>query len=101
MAFLDRIFRDQPDATLRRSNHLIAAGMWVVARGEFTLAQFKAGLGLVASDNAQLDQLVAFYLALLPTDQARFFNDWSAWTILAEKGLVSRSAFAARFGMTE
>jgi hypothetical protein len=100
MALLDRIFRDG-DTAFFRANHFMAAGMYVVARGEFTLQQFKNAMNLEASDDAQLNELVAHYQALSATEQERFFPDWTAWTILAEHGAVTRAMFATRFDLTE
>lgn len=103
MALLDRIFKDGPNQSTHRSQHLLTSALRRVAEGEpnFTVQWLKDALGLDPSDNAQLLQVKNFYEALNPSDRRVFFIDWEDWCILAEKGKVSRSQFAARFGITE
>ena len=101
MALIDRIFRDDTgDNTIRRSNHLLAAGFWMWARGDVTRAQFMSALELQASDVAQVDQLKAAYEALNPqAEKDRFFGDFTAWSIATEDGKVTKAQFRARFGL--
>ncbi len=101
MALIDRIFRLLADKALKRSNHLLAAGLWMWARGDITRAQFIAALELEASDSAQIDQLKAAYESLNPqAEKDRFFGDFTAWSIAAEDGKVTKAQFRTRFGLT-
>ena len=98
MALIDRIAR--LDQLTARSNHLMAAGVWMWQRGDITRGQFTTALELDATDDAQLNELVAFYVALSASDKALFFGDFSAWTIALEGGKITEASFKARFGMT-
>ncbi len=102
MALIDRIFRDVTDVnTIHRSNHLLAAGFWMWTRGDITRTQFISALELEPSDSEQVDQLKAAYEALNPqAEKDRFFGDFTAWSIAAEDGKVTKAQFRARFGLT-
>ena len=102
MALIDRIFRDVgDDSTIHRSNHLLAAGLWMWARGDISRAQFISALELDASDTQQVDELKAGYDALNPqAEKDRFFGDFTAWSIAAEDEKVTKAQFRARFGLT-
>jgi hypothetical protein len=99
MAFLDRIERVVSDNT-KRSNHLMAAGIWMWQRGDITRAQFMLALELDGSDDAQIDEVVAHYQARNTGDKDRFFGDFTAWTIALEDGKVTQALFKNRFDMT-
>ena len=98
MALIDRIVR--LDQLTARSNHLMAAGIWMWQRGDITRGQFTTALELDATDDAQLDELVTFYTALSASDKSLFFGDFSAWTIALEGGKITEASFKTRFGMT-
>lgn len=102
MALIDRIFRDVTgDSTIRRSNHLLMAGFWMWARGDITRAQFVSALELEPSDSEQVDQLKAAYESLNPqAEKDRFFGDFTAWSIAAEEGKITKAQFRTRFGLT-
>lgn len=101
MALIDRIFRDPADRKLKRSNHLLAAGFWMWARGDITRAQFMSALELEAGDDEQVDQLKAAYEARNPqAERDRFFGDFTAWSVAAEDGKVTKAQFRTRFGLT-
>lgn len=101
MALLDRIFRDQPpgyDGYI--PNHAFSALVWFWATGRIGRAEVVARLGLDASDDAQLDEMVAYYQSLSNQDQKRFHSDIEAAGILAEDGLITRAEYKALFGMS-
>ena len=98
MALIDRIARLNP--LTARSNHLMAAGVWMWQRGDITRGQFTTALELDATDDAQLNELVAFYVALSASDKSLFFGDFSAWTIALEGGKITEASLKTRFGMT-
>lgn len=88
MSLLDRIFKDGPDPSTHKSQHLLTSALRRVAEGEpnFTVQWLKDALGLDASDNAQLLQVKGFYESLSQAERRVFFIDWEDWSILAEKG---------------
>lgn len=102
MAFLDRIFRDNenPDVT-RLSVHDLAAGMQLVVLGDITVSQFKNAMGLTVDDDQQLDELRTHYQGLSVDDKKEFFARFTAWTVLAASGRLTRTQLANKFGMTE
>ena len=77
----------------------MAAGIWMWQRGDITRAQFTAALGLDASDDPQIDELVAHYQARNTSEKDRFFGDFTAWTIALEDGKVTPAQFKNRFDM--
>lgn len=100
MALVDRISRLSTDETVFRSNHLMAAGVWMWQRGDITRNQFTTALQLDASDDPQIDQVLTHYQGLNAGDKDRFFGDWSAWTIALEDDKVTEAQFLNRFDMT-
>jgi hypothetical protein len=77
----------------------MAAGIWMWQRGDITRTQFTTALQLDATDDSQIDELVAFYLALSANDKLLFFGDFTSWTIALESGNISQAAFKTRFGL--
>lgn len=102
MALIDRIFRDPADdAVVKVHNHFMAAAFWLWARGDANRAKVVSALGLDASDDAQLDELKATYDALgTAAEKDRFFGDFTAWTVAAEEGEVTKTQFRNKFGLT-
>ncbi len=102
MALIDRIFRDPADDESRHiHNHLIAAAFWMWARGDITRAQLVTAMGLDVQDDAQIDELKATYDALATqAEKDRFFGDFTAWTVAAEEGKITKGQFRTKFGLT-
>jgi hypothetical protein len=98
MALIDRIQRILSGDT-KRSNHLMAAGIWMWQRGDITRTQFTTALGLDTTDDAQIDELVDHYQARNAGEKDRFFGDFTAWTIALEDGKVTPAQFKNRFDM--
>ena len=99
MAFIDRMDHEFSGSE-KRNNHLMAAEAWTWMRGENNRGVFVVNMRLDASDDAQLDQLVAHYNGLNNNQKLLFFNDFSSWTVRLELETVTRGDFMSRFGLT-
>ncbi len=101
MALIDRIFRDPTDDAVRGDNHLMAAAFWLWARGDASRAQVVTALQLEAGDDGQLDELKATYDALATqAEKDRLFSDFTAWSVAAEGGHVTKDQFRTKFNLS-
>jgi hypothetical protein len=98
MAFIDRLDRANPDKSI--SFHELTAGMRKVQVGDWTVAEFKTRFNLDASDDAQVDQLVAHFQALSAEDKKTFGFDVEANGVLWERERQTKAEFIAALGMT-
>ena len=102
MALLDRIFRDNSDPDFQGyiSNHAFSAAMWFFAKGDITRAQMIAAFNLSATDEIQMDQLIAHYQGMSTQEKRSFHSDLEAAGVLAEQGLLSRNQYKSLLGLT-
>ncbi len=100
MALVDRIFGDEVLTLSPGGNHAFSAAVWFWATGKITRAQVVAAFSFDASDDAQLDELQAFYLSLSANERRSFHSDLEAAGILAENELLTKAQYKSLFGLT-
>lgn len=98
MAFIDRL--DPNNGNRSISFHELSAGMSKVADGGWTKAEFKTRFGLDASDDVQLNKLIAHFQSLAVEDKRRFHSLVEREGVLWETGRQTKVEFLAALGMT-
>jgi len=93
MALIDTIFDGELD------QDIFAAALWFWAKGDLTRQNVIDGLGLAASDEAQLDLLATAYTNRSAEDKQTFLSDIEAAVRLARTGLITKSKFQSLLGL--
>lgn len=98
MTLLDRIRPDNEDRTI--DFHSFSSAVYLFTVGSFNRTQFKSVLGLDATDDAQIDLLVAHYQSLSTADKAEYRNIIESAGILWEKDRITQTDFVALIGLS-
>jgi hypothetical protein len=99
MALIDRLDRtvDDPNGI---SHHTWGAIVRLFGEGEVTRAQVVSKLAMSVEDEVQLDKLIAHYTGLDAAGKAQFLRTSPDWGLLWEDGLITRTEYLSKLGMT-
>ena len=98
MTLLDRVNPDLETRTIDFHSFSSAIFFWI--KGDFSRTQFKSVLGLDATDDAQIDQVLAFFQGLTQTEKDRFRDTVESAGILWETGRITESQFKTLIGVS-
>lgn len=105
--FVDRIFREP--GVPRMPNHLLVAMLMSWATeirfpGDYPGIDrdvVSAALGLTPPEETTVDELISYFNGLTNAEKDRFFDRLTNLTIAAENGVISKTYFHNRLGLTE
>lgn len=80
--------------------HSFSSAIYLFTIGSFTRTEFETVLNLDATDDAQVDLLVAHYQALSATDKAAYRDVVESAGILWEQGRITQAQFIALIGLS-
>ncbi len=99
MALIDKIAPDV-NGNIQLGAHEFSAALYLIAIGEFTQNQVSNALGLEASDDAQLTQVVNHINGLPAGEKLAFHGKIEALNIALQRGYITKATYKSRLGMT-
>lgn len=94
MALIDKISNHTVAA------HTLSAGLYLYSLGEFTRQNIIDGLELEASDEAQLDNVLAYIDGLTASDKLAFHGRIEACNVLLEQGKITTNKYKSMIGIS-
>lgn len=99
MALIDKIAPDA-DGDILVSAHEFSAAMVLRGLNEISRQNVIDAFSLEVSDEAQLDELEAYYTGLSSTNKAAFHGRLEACNIALQGGYITKAKYKTMLGMT-